>query len=283
MKTKIPKRIVDVAIISDVHLGTIGCRARELLRYLKSIRPGILVLNGDIIDIWQFRKSYFPKEHLMVIRYLTTLIAKKTRVVYITGNHDEMLRKFVPFRMGSFELVNKLVLELHGKKTWIFHGDVFDFTMQYSKWLSKLGSTGYDLLIRINSLLNSLLVLFGKEKVSFSKNVKNRVKSAVAYINRFEETAAGIAISKEYGYVACGHIHQPVIRTIQNGQGETVYLNSGDWIENLSSLEYYDGSWHLYHYYEDPLRKLPDEDDSPAEPLTDKVTFERLLEEFRLQ
>ena len=100
----------------------------------------MLILNGDIIDIWQFRKSYFPNSHLLVVRHLMGLIAKNTKVVYVTGNHDELMRKFVKFNIGSFKLVNKYLMDLDGKKAWIFHGDVFDITMQYSKWLAKLGS-----------------------------------------------------------------------------------------------------------------------------------------------
>ena len=108
----IEKREVEIVVISDVHLGAFGCHAKELLQYLRSISPKLLILNGDIIDIWQFRKAYFPKTHLMVIRHLTGLIAKNTKVVYITGNHDELMRKFVKFNLGSFKLVNKLLLDL---------------------------------------------------------------------------------------------------------------------------------------------------------------------------
>ncbi|MEI7898564.1 MAG: UDP-2,3-diacylglucosamine diphosphatase, partial [bacterium] len=186
----IPKRQVDLVIISDVHLGAFGCHAKELLHYLRSIKPKTLILNGDIIDIWQFRKRYFPKSHLMVIRYLTGLIAKNTKIIYITGNHDELMRKFVKFNIGSFKLVNKLLLDLDGKKTWIFHGDVFDITMQHSKWLAKFGSFGYDLLILLNSFANFLLKSIGREKISFSRRIKHSVKRAVSYINKFEETAA---------------------------------------------------------------------------------------------
>jgi len=192
----VPKRNVDLVVISDVHLGAFGCHAKELLMYLRSIRPKMLVLNGDIIDIWQFRKRYFPKSHLMVIRHLTGLIAKGTKVIYITGNHDELMRKFVKFNLGSFKLVNKLLLDLDGKKNWIFHGDVFDITMQYSKWLARFGSVGYDFLILLNSLVNFVVTRLGGEKISFSRKIKHSVKSAVSYINRFEETAAGIAVSK---------------------------------------------------------------------------------------
>lgn len=274
------KREVDLVIISDVHLGAIGCRARELLCYLRSIKPKTLILNGDIIDIWQFRKSFFPKSHLMVIRHLTGMIAKNTRVIYITGNHDELMRKFVKFHLGSFKLVNKVLLDLDGSKTWIFHGDVFDVTMQYSKWLAKLGSVGYDLLILINSLANFFMNLFGKEKISFSKRVKSKVKSAVSYINQFEETAASIAITKGYHNVICGHIHQPEIREIETPKGKVTYMNSGDWIENLSALEYHNGQWKIYQYSEDlfarNFAKAHGKEDAPD----NKETFRKLLLEM---
>jgi UDP-2,3-diacylglucosamine pyrophosphatase LpxH len=279
----IVKREVDIVIISDVHLGAFGCHAKELLLYLRSIRPKMLILNGDIIDIWQFRKAYFPKSHLMVIRHLTGLIAKNTKVVYITGNHDELMRKFVKFNLGSFKLVNKLLLDLNGKKTWIFHGDVFDITMQYSKWLAKLGSSGYDLLILLNSFANFILTSFGHEKISFSKKVKHSVKRAVSYINKFEETAASIAISKGYSYVICGHLHQPEMRKISNLQGNVMYLNSGDWVENLSSLEYHNGEWRIYNYYEDQHVRDYSEASEQMKKVSHKETFANLLKEFQLR
>ena len=249
-----PKREVDLVIISDVHLGAFGCHAKELLQYLRSIKPKMLVLNGDIIDIWQFRKRYFPKSHLMVIRHITGLIAKNTKVVYITGNHDELMRKFTRFNIGSFKLVNKLLLDLDGQKAWIFHGDAFDITMQYSKWLAKFGSFGYDLLILLNSMVNFMLTSLGRPKISFSRRIKKSVKRAVSYINKFEETAADIAISRGYGYVICGHIHQPEMRTVCNAQGSVTYLNSGDWVENLSALEYHKGEWQIYYYRAEVIR-----------------------------
>jgi len=281
-RSSIPKREVDVVVISDVHLGAFGCHAKELLTYLRSIRPKTLILNGDIIDIWQFRKRYFPKQHLMVIRHLTGLIAKNTKVVYITGNHDELMRKFVKFNIGSFKLVNKLLIEIGGKKTWIFHGDVFDITMRYSKWLAKLGSFGYDLLILLNSFSNFILTTMGREKISFSKRIKHSVKTAVSYINQFEETAAGIAISKGYQNVICGHIHQPEIRKISNPQGEVTYMNSGDWVESLSALEFHKGEWKVYNYREDLYCQSYAQATRHKESPSHKQTFEMLLKEFNL-
>jgi UDP-2,3-diacylglucosamine pyrophosphatase LpxH len=252
---KIRKRDVELVIISDVHLGTYGCRSVELLRYLKTINPQRLILNGDIIDMWQFSKQYWPKSHMQVVKHITGLLTKNTKVTYLTGNHDEMLRKFAGFKLATFTIANKAVLKLDGKTAWIFHGDVFDVTMKHSRWLAKLGATGYDTLILINTFVNWILSRLGREKISFSKKVKDSVKSAVKFINDFEKTAAGIAIENGYDYVICGHIHQPEMKKIQTDKGEVMYLNSGDWVENLTALEYNNGKWGIYRYQDDQRAK----------------------------
>lgn len=244
------KRNIELIVISDVHLGTYGCKAKELLRYLNSIQPKTLVLNGDIIDIWQFKKSYFPKPHLEVIKKILSFATKNTDVYYITGNHDEMFRKFTDFELGNLKVCNKICLDIDHKKTWIFHGDVFDASVQHSKWIAKLGGKGYDLLIVINNMVNWFLEKMGKEKYSFSKKIKNNVKKAVKYIGDFELTASELAIDNHYDYVICGHIHQPQIRQVTNRKGSCTYLNSGDWIENLSALEYHHKEWTVFYYDE---------------------------------
>lgn len=242
------KRKIELVVLSDIHLGTFGCHAKELINYLSSIKPKILVLNGDIIDIWQFRKSYFPSTHLKVIQKIINLASKGTKVYYITGNHDEMLRKFSDLTMGNISLVDKVVLELGDKKAWIFHGDVFDASVQHSKWIAKLGGVGYDYLILMNRLVNWLLSKIGKEPYSFSKKIKSSVKKAVKHISDFEQTATELGIEKKYDYVICGHIHEPKIMKKENKNGSILYLNSGDWVENLTALEYNYKRWKLYHY-----------------------------------
>jgi UDP-2,3-diacylglucosamine pyrophosphatase LpxH len=245
------RRAIDVAVISDVHLGTYGCHATELLTYLQSISPQILILNGDIIDGWQFSKRYFPAAHMAVIKEILNFITTGTRVIYITGNHDEMLRRYSGLSMGSFILADKFLLEIDGKTIWVFHGDVFDHSTKGSaKILAKLGGHGYDLLILLNRFVNFVSKTFGGEKVSFSKKVKNSVKKAIAFINNFENTVAEIAIEKKYDYVICGHIHQPEKRIIETEKGKVTYLNSGDWIENLSALEYSNKEWNIFYYNE---------------------------------
>lgn len=279
---KIKKRDVEVVVISDVHLGTYGCHAKELLQYLKSIKPEKLILNGDIIDIWQFNKRYWPTSHMQVIKHITGLIAKDVKVYYVTGNHDEMLRRFVGFKMGSLKIVNKVVLKLDGRKAWIFHGDVFDVTMQHAKWLAKLGAQGYDLLILINRAVNFISQKMGKGKISLSKKIKNSVKGAVKFINAFEQTAADIGISNEFDYVVCGHIHQPEIREIKNDTGSILYLNSGDWIENLTALEYNEGAWSIYKYHEDASAKSVDLNEPQHVSLNNTQLFENLIQEFNI-
>ena len=252
------KRDIDVLVLSDLHLGTFGCHAQDIVTYLKSVAPKVLVLNGDIIDIWQFKKHYFPAAHMQVIKQIFSLLSKGTKVYYITGNHDEALRRYTDLEMGGFTLTDKVVLELDGKKTWIFHGDIFDATTKGSaKIIAKLGGWGYDWLILLNRLINWILTQFGQPKMSLSKKVKNGVKKAVSWIADFEQTAAELAISKGYDYVICGHIHQPQQRIVSTEEGQVTYLNSGDWIENLTALEYTNQSWEIYHYKEEDYELAP--------------------------
>ncbi len=270
-----------MVVISDVHLGTYGCHATELLQYLNSIEPGLLILNGDIVDIWQFRKRYWPKTHMLVVKKIFEFLSNGVPVYYLTGNHDEMLRRFSGLKLGNFHLKDKLLIELDGKKAWFFHGDVFDVTMRYSKWLAKLGAVGYDSLIMLNRFVNWCLEKLGRGKISLSKKIKDSVKSAVKYINDFEQVAAELAIDNKYSYVVCGHIHQPSMREYENVKGKTTYLNSGDWIENLTSLEYHDGAWKIYQHIasEHAAIRL---DDQPSEQNIFEIFEQSGLEEALL-
>ncbi|AJR04174.1 UDP-2,3-diacylglucosamine diphosphatase [Siansivirga zeaxanthinifaciens] len=247
------RRKIELAVISDVHLGTYGCHAKHLLTYLNSIEPKKLILNGDIIDVWQFSKRYFPKSHLKVIKKIMDMAADGVEIIYITGNHDEMLRKFANSTIGNISIVNKAVLELDGKRAWFFHGDVFDVSIQNARFLAKLGGYGYDLLTLINRGVNWFLEKRGKERYSLSKKVKNGVKGAVKFINDYEKVIAELAIENGYDYVVCGHIHQPKMEYFENKNGKTLYLNSGDWVENFTALEYQFKRWKMYNYDSDKL------------------------------
>jgi UDP-2,3-diacylglucosamine pyrophosphatase LpxH len=270
------KRTVDAVVISDVHLGTFGCRAKELLNYLKSISPGLLILNGDIIDVWQFNKRYFPASHLEVLKEIIHLVGNGTRVFYITGNHDELLRKYADIQIGNFTLTDKIVLEMDEKLTWIFHGDVFDNTTKgAAKFLAKLGSTGYALLILINRAINFFMKAIGKEKISFSKAVMNQVNRAVTKVNDFEQTAAEIAVEKKYQYVICGHIHKPQIREVVTGKGKVIYLNSGDWVEHMTALEYNKHQWSIYEYEQSKIfdNSKDKTTQAPLSVITEEISF----------
>jgi len=245
---KNPKKL-DAVVISDTHLGTRSCKAKELLQYLKSVQPKHLVLNGDIIDIWQFSKSYFPKPQLKVVRQIIKMMEHGTKVHYVIGNHDEALRRFVGLSIGNLKFVNKVVLDLNGGKSWIFHGDAFDIIMQHSKWLAKLGATGYAMLTAFNKMVNAMLALFGQKRISLSRDIKRMVKSKRNDITtKFEQTVADLAIKKRYKYAICGHIHWPAQKLINNNHGKVMYLNSGDWVENLTALEFENNEWNLVYY-----------------------------------
>tara|TARA_X000001036_G_scaffold380920_1_gene372643 strand:+ start:696 stop:1532 length:837 start_codon:yes stop_codon:yes gene_type:complete len=271
-------RSINLLVISDVHLGTYGCNAKELLFYLKSIDPKIVILNGDIIDIWQFKKRYWPKSHMKVIKYILKWITQGKEIYYVTGNHDEMLRRFKGFKIEKFVIVNKLILTIDGEKVWFFHGDVFDVTMQYSKWIAKLGGVGYDFLILTNSFINFILEKTGRNKMSFSKRIKNSVKSAIKYINRFEKIAVEIASSNNFKYVVCGHIHHPKIESFKTGKNTVTYMNSGDWVENLTALEYNNSKWSIYNHEPSHIEKNVINEDEKS----NKELFEEMVTEFNI-
>jgi UDP-2,3-diacylglucosamine pyrophosphatase LpxH len=269
------KRIVDVCVISDLHLGTYSCRANEIVTYLKSISPQLLVLNGDIMDAWQFSRHYFPASHMAVIKEVFQLLSNGTRVIYITGNHDEILRKYSDLQLGNFQLADKMVIEIHGKTTWIFHGDVFDNTTKgAAKFWAKLGSHGYAALLGFNRMVNKVGKWMGRSPVSLSKSIMNQVNKSIIRINEFETMIAELAIEKKYDYVICGHIHQPQKRIIKTATGEVTYLNSGDWVEHLTALEYHDNDWHIYSYDETTMptvniKKAPQE----TEVMTNEIAY----------
>jgi UDP-2,3-diacylglucosamine pyrophosphatase LpxH len=262
-------------VLSDIHLGTYGCRARELANYLRSISPNMLILNGDIIDGWQFTKRYFPATHMLVLKEIINLVTNGARVFYITGNHDEMLRRYTDIHMGNFTLTDKLVLEIDNKMTWIFHGDVFDNTTKGgARFLAKLGSRGYQLLIRFNRFINFILKLFGQERVSISKRVMAGVNKAISKVNDFEMIAAELAIEKKYDYVICGHVHQPQKKLVETKGGKVTYLNSGDWVEHLTALEYQQNEWTIFTYREKDFPATQTVDMRPSvNVLTDEINF----------
>ena len=253
------KRSVEIVVLSDLHLGTVGCHAVELAQYLNSIEPRVLILNGDIFDIWNFKKYYWPASHMEVVKCFIHMLTNGTDIYYLTGNHDEVLRKISSLQIGPLFVKDKLVLDLNGERCWFFHGDIFDITMKQTKWVAKIGGHGYDFLILLNRAVNFVLKKMGRSKISLSKRIKDSVKKAIRFIEDFEISAMDLAIQNGYDYVICGHIHQPKIRGYQNEHGSCIYMNSGDWVENLTALEYTGQQWSMYHYNRDEFinKKAP--------------------------
>ncbi len=259
------KKSLEIAVLSDVHLGTFGCRAKEVLKYLRKIDPKILILNGDFLDGWQFKKSYFPREHTLVVNEVLRKALSGTKVYYLAGNHDDFLRKFTAFSTGNICIKEHLVLQLNGKRYWFFHGDIFDASVLISPSLAKLGGMGYDLLIRVNRFVDNFREGVGKERMSFAGRVKQSVKKAVKFIDDFEKKAVQLGAQKGYDYVVCGHIHMPVIKEFQMEGKQVTYMNSGDWVENLSALEFDGQEWKLVYFTERVHGKqIRDEVNRPA-------------------
>jgi UDP-2,3-diacylglucosamine pyrophosphatase LpxH len=227
--------------ISDLHLGTPGCRAAALLDFLKHTECETLYLVGDIIDGWQLRRQwYWPQAHNDVIQKLLRKARKGTRVIFIPGNHDEFARGFVGHDFGGIEVAADWVhATADGRKLWVTHGDLYDGVIQCAKWLAHVGDSLYEFTLRLNRHLNSLRARFGLPYWSLSKYLKHKVKRAVSYIGDFEAAVAREARQRGLHGVVCGHIHHAELREI----GGILYANDGDWVESLTALaEHADGT-----------------------------------------
>jgi len=274
------KRNLDILVISDLHLGTYGSEADEVLAYLDSINADKIVINGDFVDIMLFNKRFWPSSHMKVIKYFLDLISQGKEIYYVTGNHDELMRKFLNFKIQNFKIVNQIVLDTAKGKVWIFHGDVFDFSIQ-TQWLTKLAGFLYDYMIIFNSWINKKIMRpLGRKRLNFSKTIKSNVKTAVQYFANFEMKAAEVAQKNGYKYVVCGHIHTPKIESFNINGEEVIYMNSGDWLESLSSLEYADNKWSIY-MHKRTEQEYKGDNDSRIE-MTNKELYKDLIAEFKI-
>ena len=274
------KRNLDILVISDLHLGTYGSEADEVLAYLDSINADKIVINGDFVDIMLFNKRFWPSSHMKVIKYFLDLISQGKEIYYVTGNHDELMRKFLNFKIQNFKIVNQIVLDTAEGKVWIFHGDVFDFSIQ-TQWLTKLAGFLYDYMIIFNSWINKKIMRpLGQKRLNFSKTIKSNVKTAVQYFANFEMKAAEVAQKNGYKYVVCGHIHTPKIESFNINGEEVIYMNSGDWLESLSSLEYVDNKWSIY-MHKRTEQEYKGDNDSRIE-MTNKELYKDLIAEFKI-
>ena len=247
-------------IISDVHLGSEGSKAKEVTAFLKSITCEKLILNGDIIDGWQLKKGgSWKKKHTNFFRTILKMIeTQNTKVVYLRGNHDDFLDQIIPFSLGkSFSIQRDCVISSGKKMFFITHGDIFDSVTSRFKWLAHLGDIGYTFLLTINKLYNQYRAWRGFPYYSFSQMIKQKVKNAVNYVSDFEEKLAELAKANNCDGIICGHIHKPAIRQIEN----ITYMNSGDWVESMTALvEDYEGNWQLFYYINEYSFELSDDE-----------------------
>ena len=268
-------RQLDIAVISDLHLATYACKPKKILKYLKSIKPQMLVLNGDIIDSWRFSRNYFPKSHLKVVRQIIKMMEKGVKVYYITGNHDEFLRKFSPVEAGNLKIVDRLVLDQDGGKTLILHGDIFDHSIYMAKWLAKIGAAGKGMLSLIDAFINGLLGIFGRKDFILYKTINQKLNRERSTLIGYEKSMLKSCAEQGYQTVICGHTHFPKDRELLINNKRVHYLNCGDWVEHFTAAEYYNGSWHLYVQNETGDELLYDEPEIPAgRQLYQKVKLE---------
>ena len=221
-------------IVSDLHLGTKDSKAEEFIEFIDKNPTDLLILNGDIIDGWALnRGTKWKKQHTKVISKLLKL-SNKTRIIWIRGNHDEFIQEFIGTHLGAIEIREDYKLDINNtmESYYIFHGDVIDVFITKYKWLSKIGSVGYDFALWLNRIYNTYRKWRKLPYISISQKIKESVKVATNYVNDFEVTALSMATKKGCNGVICGHIHQPADRII-NGYR---YLNSGDWVENMSAI-----------------------------------------------
>ncbi|HTQ31308.1 MAG TPA: UDP-2,3-diacylglucosamine diphosphatase [Opitutaceae bacterium] len=250
---------VRTVIISDVHLGTFDCKIREVNHFLKHIRCEKLILNGDIIDAWVLKKGgQWPKSHTRFIRIVLKKLEKRdTEVVYLRGNHDDMLGKVLPLEFENLRIVEEHIHPTPRGRYLVLHGDVFDTITQNFVFLAYIGDWGYRLLMRFNRLYNHWRAWRGLEYYSLSKAVKARVKSAVSHVSKFEDHIVELAKRRGCIGVMCGHIHTAADKML----GDIHYLNSGDWVESLTGIvEHFDGRFELIDFADfKKLYPLPDE------------------------
>jgi UDP-2,3-diacylglucosamine pyrophosphatase LpxH len=231
---------IEALYISDVHLGSKGCKAKELLDVLKEYEPETVYIVGDFIDGWLLKKRhYWPQEHTNLVRKILSYTKRGARVYYITGNHDDFLRAYGELDFGNIKIVEEMIVD----RTWIVHGDKYDGIVMYNKWVAVLGSIGYEFVIFVSEVIKKLRKKLGLRPRSLSKWIKSKVKGAASFLDSFEKTLIEQAKVRHCDTVICGHIHTPCDRRINGVR----YINTGDWIESCSYLTQEKGKLTLHH------------------------------------
>ena len=280
------KEYLKTIVISDLHLGTKGSKAKEVTNFLKQYRCDNLILNGDIIDGWRLQKSgQWKKKHTKFIKQVLSMIVEDgTKVTYLRGNHDDFLDQVMPLNFGNIRVCREMTYESNGKRYYIVHGDIFDSITSHLTWIAKLGDVGYTFLLWLNHQYNQRRMRKGLPYYSLSQNIKSRVKAAVSFVDDFEAQLSDLARSRGFDGIICGHIHQPAMKMIN----DTHYFNSGDWVESLSALtEDHQGHWQISYYTQsnsylkllDDHAYQHDEDDDEDEPIPLHILTRRYSKE----
>lgn len=239
--------------ISDLHLGTRGAQADLVLEFLKAYDAPQIYLVGDIIDGWRLKNGwYFPQSHNDVVQKLLRKVRKGSKLVYVTGNHDDFLRDFTGLQFGGITLVDEIIHETaDGKRLLVIHGDLFDLVVRNAKWLALLGDWAYTVALALNAAINKVRRWFKLPHWSLSAWAKHKVKNAVNYIGEFETCLASEARRHEADGVICGHIHHATMRDIDG----LTYINTGDWVESCTAfVEHHDGRFELIRWPQGRLR-----------------------------
>lgn len=276
------KNIYKTIVLSDLHLGTAGSKAKEVTQFLKHNICHTLILNGDIIDGWQLKKyGKWKNKHTKFFKRVLKMIDDyETRVIYLRGNHDDFLDQFIPIHMGNISIQRDYYHESKGKKFYVIHGDVFDSITTNLKWIAKLGDVGYTFLLWMNQRYNNYRVKKGLPYYSLSQAIKLKVKSAVSYVNDYEEQLSAMAKIKKCDGIICGHIHQPALKMI----GGVLYMNSGDWVESLTALvETMDGEWKIVNFEEKLIEDALTDDEDEIEDSTYIEDLISLKEELKIR
>ena len=273
-------------VVSDIHLGTKGSKAKEISRFLRQYTCENLILNGDIIDGWQLKKSgsWKRKHTRFFVRILKMIENHQTQVYYLRGNHDDFLDQILPLQIGNLWIQSDMIYETHGKKYLITHGDIFDSITTNLRWIAYLGDIGYTFLLWLNKYVNHHRRKKGLPYFSLSQYLKGKVKSAVSYIDQYEQELTQMAKAKGCDGIICGHIHKAETRMIDGIH----YLNSGDWVETMSALaEDHDGNWQVIYYSEIKFKRTPitplfenkEQEETKTMPLR-SVSFDRVPEDL---
>jgi UDP-2,3-diacylglucosamine pyrophosphatase LpxH len=256
-------------VLSDIHLGTKGSKTKQVVHFLKHHSCEKLILNGDIIDGWQLKKSgSWKKHHTKFFKRIFKMIEdNKTEVIYLRGNHDDFLDSIIPIQFGNLSVQRDYMLESGDKRFYVIHGDIFDSITTNLKWIAKLGDIGYTFLLWLNTRYNNYRTKRGLPYYSLSQAIKSKVKSAVSYIGNYEQQLVALAKIKKCDGIICGHIHQPALKVID----DILYMNSGDWVESLSALaEDFQGNWSVVYF---PVKDWKEVEENLDEDIADEPEF----------